>query len=53
MKPYATDWKNVKPDVEYSKELDLYWYKGSVYDALSAAHNGIMGIGRILKDIKR
>jgi len=51
MKPYATNWKKVKPDVQYSEELELYWYKDSIYNALSAAHNGIIGIGRILRDI--
>jgi len=51
MKPYATDWKIVRPGLEYSKDLDLYYEKGYIYDALSATHNGIIGLGRILKDI--
>lgn len=51
MKHYATDWKEISPGVEYSKELDLYYYKDRIYDALSAAHNGIIGVGRILRNV--
>jgi len=53
MKPYSDDWKEVRnhPGVEYSEHLDLFYTNGRIYDALSAAHNGIIGIGRILRDI--
>jgi len=49
MKPYATDWKVINEGLEYSEEKDLYWYKGRVYDELSANHNGIIGMGAVLK----
>jgi len=50
-KPYATDWVEVSPLVEYSKQCDLYWHAGVVYDELSARHNGIIGLGAQLKEI--
>ena len=51
MKPYSDDWENIRPDLQYSKHLDLYWYKGKVYDQLSASHNGIIGLGYVLKQV--
>ena len=51
MKPYAQDWTEISEGVEYSKEKDLYWCNGRVYDERSANHNGIIGMGRQLRAI--
>lgn len=60
MKPYAQDWVVINPShkckgyigpVEYSEELNRYFYKGQVYDELSARHNAIIGIGAQLQTI--
>lgn len=50
-KPYASDWAYLCHGVEYSQELDLYWFEGRVYDERSARHNGIIGAGRDLRQI--
>ena len=52
-KPYANDWEKIRDDLEYSPSLKLYWYKGRVYDQLSASHNGIVGAGHQLREIIR
>ena len=50
MKPYADDWKIINyAGVEYSESKNLYWYRGRVYDELSANHNGIIGAGERLR----
>ena len=51
MKPYAKDWKHIRPDLEFSVSKQLYWYKGRVYDQLSASHNGIVGVGHQLREL--
>ena len=51
MKPHAIDWKEVRPGVEHSKQLQLYYYMNSVYDELSASHNGLIGPGFVLKEV--
>lgn len=48
-RPYASDWIIIGDGLQYSKERDLYWYKGRVYDELSARHNGIIGLGAALR----
>jgi len=48
---YANDWTEHSPGVEYSKDLDLYYHNGRHYDRLSASHNGIIGLGALLKTI--
>lgn len=48
-RPYATDWVKINDNVEYSKELNLYWHNKRVYDELSATHNGLIGLGAQLK----
>lgn len=52
-KPLANDWGKVSEDVQYSKTLDLYWELSTqtVYCPLSAAHNGLIGLGASLKTI--
>jgi phosphoglycerate dehydrogenase-like enzyme len=50
---YANDWKIYSEGFEYSVSLDLYYYQGKVYDELSAKHNGIIGLGSILKEIAK
>jgi len=50
-KPYAQDWTIIRDDLEFSSTLQLYYYKGRVYDQRSAAHNGIVGAGYRLKEI--
>lgn len=49
MRRYASDWVTLGKDLEYSKELDLYYYKGRIYDERSARHNGIVGEGAQLR----
>ena len=48
-KPYASDWKEIEPGLEYSAEIDRYWHNGRVYDERSARHNGLVGMGAQLK----
>ncbi len=50
-KPYATDWKQINADIEYSKYLHLWWSNENkkYYDELGAHHNGITGMGAELK----
>ena len=50
-KPYADDWQTLDTDLEYSDSRKLYYYKGQVYDELSAHHNGIIGHGAQLRKI--
>ena len=50
-KPYASDWQRLSEHLEFSASKQLYWYKGRVYDDLSAQHNGIIGLGALLKTI--
>jgi hypothetical protein len=50
-KRYANDWKKINDEVEYSEELNLYFYRGVHYDHRSATHNGIVGMGRSLKSV--
>lgn len=50
-KPYADDWQTLDTDLEYSDSRKLYYYKGRVYDELSARHNGIVGHGARLRKI--
>lgn len=54
-KPYARDWKIVYEGdtLEYSKEHNLYWKDGKVYAQISAAHGGLIGLGRRLKETMR
>lgn len=49
-KPKAPDWEEIKPGLEYSRIRKLYWHNGKVYDHTSAAHNGLIGVGAILKE---
>lgn len=51
MKPYADDWVEISPTVEYSAHHNVYWHAGRVYCELSARHNGIIGPGAKLKEI--
>jgi hypothetical protein len=51
MKPYAPDWKELHPGVQYSEECDLYYANKRVYCELSARHNGIIGTGHKLKEM--
>ena len=48
-RPYASDWKEIEPGLEYSAEIDRYWHNGRVYDERSARHNGLVGMGAQLK----
>lgn len=48
-KPFAEDWQEIHKGLEYSESKDLYWHKGQVYDELSASHNGLIGLGAVLK----
>ena len=49
---YASDWQFIDDtDVEYSKDLDLYYYQGTRYDERSARHNGIIGLGATLRTL--
>ena len=48
---FASDWKEISTDVWYSKELDVYYYNGMHYDERSARHNGLIGKGKLLKDL--
>lgn len=50
-RPYASDWEAAGVDLQYSKELGLYWHRGRVYDERSARHNGLIGVGARLKAI--
>lgn len=53
-KPLAYDWKHISKNVEYSEELELYYYNKRVYDERPARHNGIIGLGHTLRTaIKR
>lgn len=45
----AQDWEFYSEEVEYSPSTDLYWHNDSIYDKLSALHNGIIGLGAVLK----
>ena len=52
-KPFARDWVHVAAEVVYSKELNL-WYNQktqTAYDETSARHNGIIGLGKQLKEM--
>ena len=35
----------------FCEKLDLWWKDGKVYDRLSAAHNGLIGVGATLRKI--
>lgn len=50
-KPYATDWVDIGNGVEYSESKQLWWFikTKTVYDEISANHNGIIGFGAQLK----
>lgn len=48
---HAQDWEFHSEGVEYSPEKDLYWANNRIYCPLSASHNGIIGVGRELKDL--
>ena len=50
-KPYANDWVTVYEGLQYSETRKLYWYRGRVYDHRSAAHNGLIGAGYVLKEV--
>ena len=50
-KPVAPDWVNVGDNTEFSRSLNLWYKNGVVYDERSAIHNGIIGLGRTLKEI--
>jgi hypothetical protein len=52
MKHYhANDWVKINKNTKYSKERNVYWHKNRIYCPLSAAHNGIIGVGAQLKAI--
>lgn len=51
MKTYSDDWKHIRADLQYSEKLELYYYDGTLFDELSANHNGIIGIGYKAKEI--
>lgn len=42
--------EEIAPGLYYCKSKDLYFYKGRVYDQLSASHNGLIGMGAMLKN---
>lgn len=42
---FASDWITIREGLQYSKEQNLYWFNGRVYDERSAQHNGIIGLG--------
>lgn len=48
---YAPDWTWINDELQYSRVLDLYYYKGKHYCPISAAHNGLIGPGTELKDL--
>lgn len=48
-KPIALDWIKCG-DVEYSPELNLYWDGKNKYCEVSARHNGLIGLGVVLKN---
>ena len=45
------DSEHIGNNVYYCKEKNLYWKNGRTYDARSAAHNGLIGIGAKLKKL--
>ena len=50
-RPYSNDWESYSDNVDYSPRLGLYWSNGTIYDELSASHNGIIGMGAQLKQV--
>jgi hypothetical protein len=54
-KPCASDWQKLEDDLEYSKEEDLYWVPSTktIYDERSAQHNGLIGMGAVLRSIAK
>ena len=52
-KPYTTDWVKIRPDLEHSYSLNLYWKDGKCRDELSAKWAGWIGTGAILKDMTK
>ncbi len=50
-KPFAIDWTRLGPDLEHSKEVNLYWVPSTrrIYDERSAHHNGLIGLGAQLR----
>jgi len=48
-RPYADDWENLGNGLQYSKRYNIYFLNGRTYDKRSAEHNGIIGLGAILK----
>lgn len=51
-RPYAPDWKVINDrGVEFSKDLNSFWFEGRVYDERSARHNGLIGIGNLLRHV--
>lgn len=49
----GTESEEISEGVWYCKQKDLYWKDGTVYDELSARHNGIIGIGAQLRKLTR
>ena len=49
-RPHAPDWRVINPTtgLEYSAEIARYWFRGRVYDEVSARHNGLVGQGALL-----
>ena len=52
-RPMASDWKRRTDGGYYSKELNLWFVDGIVYDERSARHNGITGFGQTLRETLR
>jgi hypothetical protein len=52
-RPLQDDWVQVHSDLQFSAKSQLYWVPSTrkVYDTLSANHNGIIGVGALLRNI--
>lgn len=47
---YSDDWVTVSDGVQYSAHNHLWLCNGKVYDERSARHNGIIGMGKDLRE---
>lgn len=50
-RPYATDWVKCRNDLEFSKELGLYWNGALARDVQSAEYAGWVGAGSTLRNL--
>lgn len=48
-RPYSDDWVDLGGGICYSEKLHRWWDGKTIYDELSANHNGITGMGASLK----